>query len=481
MGRDKEPKPAASKVPEPAPVIGLDGRPVRPPKGHKQRGAGTIITAKAPIVTNEGIVLKIHERLPSTLLSEYCQREKRPGPKYLPAPPGHRFRVFLEDTKNSKNDLNFLPVQKFESDKMARDYAALLALFHFQKTLPLERKLPEPFASTWLQLLATDKAEAAEKAGPGRKGAGTSSKAASKVGGGSEETETGVGLKTSGTNDVAIGTASTIVSASVVIDSNNDDHDNIEASAAVGYQKYVKQAAPAPEVKLDRATADWLCDDCGNQNFAKLLSGVPRLKCFKCQAKKSATCELVISAAAAAAAEANGSTSISTASTATTLSLSNVKQSGGGLDRVTSKDKLALSTGALSTGASISVKATKAPPAAVLDLKSATVHASQGEADRKKEEEKHAKKRKNAFFDALRRANRPTAVLLCPNMRRMLEHALGLVSESNGITNSELAEMGIIEGGVDGAGESQQQGESEGAVLKLVDNMEREGQGKQAP
>ena len=475
MGRDKEPKAAAPKVPpEPAPVIGLDGKPVRPPKGHKQRGAGTIITAKAPIVTNEGIVLKIHERLPSTLLSEYCQREKRPGPKYLPAPPGHRFRVFLEDTKNSKNDLNFLPVQKFESDKMARDYAALLALFHFQKTLPLERKLPEPFASTWLQLLATDKAEAAEKAGPGRKGAGTSSKAVSKV----AELEAGVGLKMSGNDEVTTDTASTIVSASIAVD-HNDESESTDASAAVGYQKYVKQAAPAPEVKLDRATADWLCDDCGNQNFCKLLSGAPRLKCFKCQAKKSATCELVISAAAEAAAEATGYTTISTASSAAaTVSLSSAKQSGGAsLDRVTSKDKLALSASTASIGVGVSIKPLKAPPAAVLDLKSATVHASQGEADRKKEEEKHAKKRKNAFFDALRRANRPTAVLLCPNMRRMLERALGLVSELTG-NNAELAEMGIIEGG-EGTGVSQQQ--DEGAVLKVVDNMEREGQGTQAP
>ena len=104
------------------PVVGLDGKLVRPPRGHKQRGAGTVITAKAPVVTNDGIVLKIHERLPSQLLSEYCQREKRISPKYNHRPPGHRFNVLLEDSKNSKNDLNFCPVQSFESDKLARDY-----------------------------------------------------------------------------------------------------------------------------------------------------------------------------------------------------------------------------------------------------------------------------------------------------------------------------------------------------------------------
>lgn len=33
----------------------------RPPvaKGHKQRGAGTVIVAKAPVVTADGIVLKV--------------------------------------------------------------------------------------------------------------------------------------------------------------------------------------------------------------------------------------------------------------------------------------------------------------------------------------------------------------------------------------------------------------------------------------
>ena len=61
--------------------------------GHKQRGAGTIITAKAPIVTGDGIVLKIHERLPSQLLQEFCQKEKRPGPKYFAEPPGHRYHI----------------------------------------------------------------------------------------------------------------------------------------------------------------------------------------------------------------------------------------------------------------------------------------------------------------------------------------------------------------------------------------------------
>ena len=50
-----------------------------------------------------------------------------------------RLKVILEDSKNTKNDLEFCPSQGFESDRIAKDYAALLALWHFQKTLPLER------------------------------------------------------------------------------------------------------------------------------------------------------------------------------------------------------------------------------------------------------------------------------------------------------------------------------------------------------
>ena len=188
MGRDKAPKPAPAETKQEQPVIGLDGKPQRPPKGHKQRGAGTVITAKAPIVTTDGIVLKAHERLPSQLLQEYCQREKRPTPKYEHSPPGHRFKVILEDPKNSKNDLNFCPVQNFESDKLARDYAALLALWHFQKSLPLERKLPEPFASTWSQMIAAEK-EAQGSSGKGAKVSSSSGKGASAGGGAASSTK----------------------------------------------------------------------------------------------------------------------------------------------------------------------------------------------------------------------------------------------------------------------------------------------------
>src|SRR5258708_2838392 len=85
MGKDREVK-AALPAANPPIELGPDGKPKRPPKGHRQKGAGTVITAKPAFVTNDGVVLKAHERLPSTLLMEYCQKEQRPKPKYLPSP-----------------------------------------------------------------------------------------------------------------------------------------------------------------------------------------------------------------------------------------------------------------------------------------------------------------------------------------------------------------------------------------------------------
>lgn len=135
MGKDKLPKATATTSKDTPPTVPekAGGR------GHRQRGAGTVITAKAPIVTQDGILLKAHERLPCQILNEYCQREKRPMPRYIPHPPGFRYRCHLEDPKNSRYDLDFEPLQSSESDKVARDYAALLALFHLQRSMPLER------------------------------------------------------------------------------------------------------------------------------------------------------------------------------------------------------------------------------------------------------------------------------------------------------------------------------------------------------
>ena len=62
-------------------------------------------------------------------------------------------------------------------------------------------------------------------------------------------------------------------------------------------EKFQKKKNDEVEKTLDLESADWLCDECNAQNFAKLLSGVKRLKCFKCQAVRGSTSSLVKSVA----------------------------------------------------------------------------------------------------------------------------------------------------------------------------------------
>lgn len=302
--------------------------PVKQGKGHKQRGAGTVITAKPAVVTDDGIVLKAHERLPSQLLQEYCQKEKRPNPKYFHEPPGTRYKVILEDPKNSKNNLSFCPNHPATSDKVARDFAALLALHHFQKTLPLERKLPEPYSTTWIQMISGKSSESLK--------------------------ETSV----------------------------------ISANPAIVSVKTGEKALTV--VALDEETADWLCESCGSQNFAKLASGIKRIKCFKCQVAKSTSCVLVAS----------------TKTIASSVSTSIV--AGESSNNITT-DK---------------VKLKKAPPTAIMDLKSDFKYASLAEKQRVDVEKNASRKRKNTYFEALKRANKPTPILLNTKMKKLLEQLL---------------------------------------------------------
>ena len=62
-------------------------------------------------------------------------------------------------------------------------------------------------------------------------------------------------------------------------------------------EKFQKKKNDEVEKTLDLDSADWLCDECNAQNFAKLLSGVKRLKCFKCQAVRGSSSSLVKSVA----------------------------------------------------------------------------------------------------------------------------------------------------------------------------------------
>lgn len=132
-------------------------------KGHRQRGAGTVVTSKGPREMSVGdvnIVLREWQKLPSTILHEYCQSAKRPKPKFTElkkCPPGrHKFRVILQDPKRpgTDKDLIFLPDMDSDSASDAKQCAALLSLAHVCKTLPLERKLPDIYKDMWLSLIS---------------------------------------------------------------------------------------------------------------------------------------------------------------------------------------------------------------------------------------------------------------------------------------------------------------------------------------
>jgi len=362
MGKDKVKPPAAPAAPAPAPLA--PG--TRPPKGHKQRGAGTVITAKPAVVTGDGIVLKAHERLPFQLVQEYCQREKRPNAKYYPNPPGRKFKVVLPDGKNEKNDMVFATTQSFESDSVAKDFAALLALFHLQRNFPLERRLPEPYATSWLTMIAAEKELNRSDAKPGRGGAaGGATKA-----------------------PAAAAIAPAVTSALPVMESNSKPPADTAAPAVYNKNKSTN-VAPV----LNRDTADWLCDNCGHQNFACLASGLPRLKCFRCQTPKSATCQLVGSSADTAPSSDNAKPVVA---------------------------KPAIAAVNLLTG------------------KNSTANfATKAEEERALQEKRAVQKRKQYYFDALRRANRPHIVHIPVSLRVKLEALLGMVS--SGTNNASMS------------------------------------------
>jgi hypothetical protein len=167
--------------PEPAAKVG---------KGHKQSGAGAVLTARGPVETKCGVVKKDWQRLPSQMLHEFCQREKRPNPiyhhprevsknkngkgaaddddedeedwkKYIKPPDEvvdvddnepkqYKQRVMLPDPKFKERSLTFCPVQASPTKELAKEHTALLALLHVCGNLPLDRKLPDEFREVWL-------------------------------------------------------------------------------------------------------------------------------------------------------------------------------------------------------------------------------------------------------------------------------------------------------------------------------------------
>jgi hypothetical protein len=263
-------------------------------------------------------------------------------------------------------------VQSFETDTLARDYAALLALFYFQKTLPLERKLPEPFCTTWIEMINASKPAPTQSAG--KTPAASAKPPATKA-------------ETSAPAPVIIPVKETVKEPAKIVSQEADSN-----------KQKGKTGKDLQSVKDDAANAQWLCDNCGNANFATTAAGLPRTKCFKCQTPKPEKCSTVSKANTADA------------------------------------------------------KKMKAPPKAVLDLRAQSTHASVAEIERKELEERAAKNRRLTYFDALKRANRPKAIHLKPAIREQLEKLFGIEHTSDYITNirgleeylEDIVEEGII-------------------------------------
>jgi hypothetical protein len=134
-------------------------------KGHRQKGAsGTAaVVASGPTITERGkTTIAQWQKLPTSILDEVCKKDKRPPPKYKAIQSQHDkylFRVIVQDAKASRRggeyDLIFVPASCVKNEEQAKEEAALLALLHLTPKIPHERKLPEPYKTTWLNALQT--------------------------------------------------------------------------------------------------------------------------------------------------------------------------------------------------------------------------------------------------------------------------------------------------------------------------------------
>ena len=240
----------------------------------------------------------------------------------------------------------------------------MLALFYFQKTLPLERKLPEPYSTTWLQMLANDK------------GKSTSSNL--------EKSEKAV---------VSAITDSVAANSSKSNPQNLSNAHSSKSEEVVSSLKKSSSSSSSSVAVIDPSTADWLCEKCGIQNFNKLQSGAIRSKCHRCSAPRTDSCILVTS---------NVMTSSSTVPSV------GVKAPAG---EPTLSNK---------------VRKVAVAPAAVVNLRAKDSFASKAAKSREDLENIAKRNRRRAYFAALDRANRPMVVFLSRTLRKELERVLGL-------------------------------------------------------
>lgn len=195
-------------------------------KGHKQKGASgqTASIGQQAKTTEVGRTqIAQWQALPSSILREYCQRQKRPPPRFKELmndpnsnPPKFKVRVIVPDPKNDPDrDLILIPAKPVSNGEQAMEEAALLALLQLTPNLPHERKLPEPYKTTWLNASRAHKDEASNKAGncPPADGTASSSSSADAGGrlgtGGAASSAPSSGPAASSNTNLSLGTAFT--------------------------------------------------------------------------------------------------------------------------------------------------------------------------------------------------------------------------------------------------------------------------------
>jgi hypothetical protein len=143
-------------------------------KGHKQKGAsGQTASIGQQAQTTEVGKTQIAQwqKLPSSILREYCEKQKRPPPKFKQVmndpnsdPPRFKVRVIVPDPKRDQDkDLILVPAVPVANEEQATEEAALLALLQLTPNLPHERKFPEPYKTTWLNAISAQQAASSKK------------------------------------------------------------------------------------------------------------------------------------------------------------------------------------------------------------------------------------------------------------------------------------------------------------------------------
>jgi ATP-dependent RNA helicase DHX57 len=136
-------------------------------KGHNQKGA----SGQSRVVGEQALTTAVGQtqvaqwqKLPSALLCEFCQKQKRPPPKFkelLQDQQKTKFKVrcIVPDAKDPEKDLFLVPAKPVGNEEQAKEEAALLALLQLTPNIPHERKLPEPYKTTWLTAIQASKAQ----------------------------------------------------------------------------------------------------------------------------------------------------------------------------------------------------------------------------------------------------------------------------------------------------------------------------------